>query len=128
MLECKDFKRLRMRKKKAYVEKMFEQLDGLHDSDPKGYRDLIRSMRDGSFDKKVLDSTAQVSPQKWRDNFQGLLGPSIMQSPSDDTMAAYIIDNCMAAQSCLDEPFSRKELLSAISSLKNNKAISFDIV
>ena len=78
--------------------------------------DLIRSMRDGSFDKKVLDSTAQVSPEKWRDHFQGLLGLPMQQSPSDDTMSAYIRDNCMAARTCLDEPFSRKELLAAISS------------
>ena len=42
---------------------MFEQLYGLHGSDPNGYMDLIRSMRDGSFDKKVMDSTAKVSPE-----------------------------------------------------------------
>ena len=107
---------------------MFSELDGLHNSNPKAYMDLVRSLRDGSFDKKVSDSTSHISPEKWHDHFQGLLGPSIVQSPAEDEMRAYVEKNCDTAKSSLDLPFSRQELLSAISSLKNNKAISFDQV
>ena len=107
---------------------MFSELDGLHNSNPKAYMDLVRSLRDGSFDKKVSDSTSHISPEKWHDHFQGLLGPAIVQSPAEDEMRAYVEKNCDTAKSSLCLPFSRQELLSAISSLKNNKAISFDQV
>ena len=56
------------------------------------------------------------------------LGPTIQQSPSNDEMLLFIKQNCDKSLSCLDQPFSRTELLATISSLRNNKAISFDIV
>ena len=42
-------------------------------------------------------------------------------------MTAFVQQNCDKARSCLDQPFTRTELL-AIKGLKNNKAISFDLV
>ena len=126
--ETKDFKRLCKLKKKQFVDQMFFELDGLHQSNPKGYMDLVRSMRDGSFDKEISNSTSQVSPDRWREHFQGLLGPKVQQSRSDDEMLFFFQQNCDKSSSCLDEPFTRNELLSTISRLKNNKAISFDIV
>ena len=126
--ETKDFKRLCKLKKKQFVDQMFVELDELHQSNPKGYMDLVRSMRDGSFDKEVSNSTSQVSPDSWREHFQGLLGPKVQQSPSDDEMLLFIQQNCDKSSSYLDEPFTRTELLSTISKLKNNKAIYFDIV
>ena len=99
---------------------MFSELEGLHNSNPKAYMDLVRSLRDGSFDKKVSESTSHVSPEKWHDHFQGLLGPVVLQSPAEDNMVAYVEKYCDSAKSSLDDPFSRTELLSAISSLKNN--------
>ena len=76
--------------------------------------------------KKVAETTSHVSPDSWREHFQGLLGPPIQQSPREDELILYVQQNCEAAKSCLDEPFTRCELIKAISSLKNNKAISFD--
>ena len=128
MQEAKHLKCLQKQKKKQYVEAMFSELDGLHNSNPKAYMDLVRSLRDGLFDKKVSDSTSHVSPQKWHDHFQGLLGPVLAQSNAEEEMISYVERNCDTVKSSLDEPFSRTELLSAISSLKNNKAISFDLV
>ena len=126
--ETKDFKRLRKQKKKQYIDQMFVELDELHRSNPKGYMDLVRTMRDGSFDKQVSDSTSQVSPECWKEHFKGLLGPTVQQSPSNDEMLLFIKQNCDKSFSCLDQPFTRTELLSTMSRLKNNKAILFDIV
>jgi hypothetical protein len=126
--ETKDFKRVRKLKKKQYVDQMFVELDMLHKSNPRGYMDLVRSMRDDSFDKQVSDSTSQVSPDSWRNHFKGLLGPSVQPSPRNDEMTAFVQQNCDKARSCLDQPFTRTELLATIKGLKNNKAISFDLV
>jgi len=128
MLECKEYTKLRKRKQKQYVESMFSQLEQIHGSNPKGYMDLVRSLRDGTFDKKVSDTTSHVSPLKWREHFQGLLGPTVAQAPAEEDMIAYIQQNWEGARSELDLPFTRSELIKAISSLKNNKATSFDRV
>ena len=126
MLECKEYKKVRKAKQKEYVESMFVQLDQIHGSNPKGYMDLVKSLRDGTFDKQVSDTTSHVSPHKWREHFQGLLGHPVQQSPASDDMLSYIEQNCEGAKSELDLPFTRSELLTAISALKNNKATSFD--
>jgi hypothetical protein len=85
-------------------------------------------MRDGSFDKQVSNSTSQVSPDSWRNHFKGLLGPNVQPSPRNDEMAAFVQQNCDKARSCLDQPFTRTELLGTITGLKNNKAVAFDLV
>ena len=128
LAESKDFKRLRRLKKKEYVNHIYSELDQLHKSNPKAYMDLVKSLRDGSFDKNVSDSTSHVSPEKWREHFQGLLGPPAQQSPEEDILIEYVRQHCDTAKSDLDNPFSRSELLTVISSLPNNKAISFDKV
>ena len=126
--ECKEYKRLRQFKKRQYVESMFVQLDQMHSSNPKGYMDLVRSLRDGSFDKKVADTSSHISPDSWREHFRGLLGSDVPQTPTEVELTAFLDQNCDSAKSCLDEPLTRSELLIAISALKNNKAISFDRV
>jgi len=126
MLESKVYKKLRKRKQKEYVESLFSQLDQIHGSNPKGYMDLVKSLRNGTFDKQVSDTTSHVSPDKWREHFQSLLGPTVPQAPADEDMIAYIQQNWEGAKSELDLPFSRVELIKAISGLKNNKSTSFD--
>ena len=126
MQEFKNLKKLRRLKRKQYVNQVFTELDQLHSSNPKGYMDLVKSMRDGSFDKKVSDATSHVSPENWKAHFQGLIGPEIVASPAEDKMTSYIEQNYDSARSSLDRPFTRPELLSAISTLKNNKAICLD--
>ena len=127
-VECKEYKRLRQQKKRQHVQSMFVKLDEMHKSNPKGYMDLVKSLRDGSFDKKVAETTSHVSPESWKEHFQGLLGPVVDQSPSQDELITFVKENCDSAKSCLDQSISRCEVLGAISSLKNNKAISFDRV
>ena len=44
--------------------------------------DLVKSMRDGNFDKEVSDDTSSVSPQNWFTHFSKLLARNV-QSNSD---------------------------------------------
>ena len=127
-VESKEYKRLRQLKKQQYVQSMFIELEEMHKSNPKGYMDLVKSLRDGSFDKKVAETTSHVSPDGWKQHFQDLLGPAVEQSPSQDELISYVEDNCDTQKSCLDQPITRCEILSAITCLKNNKAVSFDQV
>ena len=92
--ESKEFKRLRKQKQKQYVEHLYGELDQLHESNPKGYMDLVKSLRNGSFDKSVSDSTSHVSPEKWREHFQGLLGPPVPQTPEEDVLIEYVRQHC----------------------------------
>ena len=43
---------------------MFSELDELHKSNPKAYMDLVRSLRDGSYDKKFLTPLTVTVLQK----------------------------------------------------------------
>ena len=111
---------------------MFSQcllnFDAMHKSNPKGYMDLVKSLRDGSFDKKVAETTSQVSPESWKNHFQDLLGPNVEQTLSQEELINFVSANCDKNKSCLDQPITKCEILRAISGLKNNKAISFDRV
>ena len=40
---------------------MFDELDSIHNNNPIGYWDLIKSMRDGNFDREVADDTFSIS-------------------------------------------------------------------
>ena len=52
---------------------MFTELDQLYTSNPRGYMTLVKSLRDGSFDKKVSDNSSYMSPDKWKEHFTNLL-------------------------------------------------------
>ena len=126
--ESKDYSRVRKQKQKDFVNNLFLELDQLHRSNPKGYMNIINSIRDGSFDKAVQNDTDHVSPDKWREHFLNLLGPPIETSQQEKDMTDYISSNCDLFSSKLDSPFSLKELSTAVKGLKNNKSPSFDRV
>ena len=105
---------------------MFTELDQLHSSNPRGYMNLVKTLRDGSFDKKVSDNSSFVSPDKWQQHFSELLGPPVPPSQTDLDMTSYIADNSDKLKSELDNPFTRAEIIEEISGLDNNKAVSFD--
>ena len=69
-----------------------------------------------------------MSPQNWKDHFEGLLGPKVEQCTTNKELKSFVDQNCDKGKSCLDNPFTRSEVLAAISCLKNNKAILFDQV
>jgi hypothetical protein len=128
MAECKEFKKLRKHKQQEFVNHLFTDLNQLYVSNPKGYMDLVKSLRDGTFDKSVTNPTSHVSPEKWQEHFQSLLGPPVPRSPSEEELIDYVKQNCDALKSELDRHFSKAELLTAISGLSNNKAICADRV
>ena len=61
--ETKLYNKLVKNRQKRFVDQMFDELDSIHNNNPKGYWDLIKSMRDGNFDKEVSDDTSSISPQ-----------------------------------------------------------------
>ena len=71
--ETKLYNKLVKNRQKRFVDQMFDELDSIHNNNPKGYWDLIKSMRDGNFDKEVSDDTASISPQTWFKHFSELL-------------------------------------------------------
>ena len=124
--EHKEYKKLLKRKHKEFINKMFSELDQIHDSNPKGYMKLVNSLRNGSFDKKVSDDTSYITPDNWQQHFSELLGPPVQPNPTDLDMQTYVQDNTDLIQPELEKPITRAEIIEEISSLKNNKAISFD--
>ena len=87
---------------------------------------IVRSLRDGSFDRPKSDDTAHIDPNKWREHFSSLLAPPIVANPSDLYMSDFVQKNCDNFESELSNPFTLSEFLEGVSKLSNNKATSFD--
>ena len=71
--DIKDYRKLVKLRNKQFVNNMFMELDSMENSNPRGYMNLIKAMRDGSFDKATSDDTSSISPTKWHDHFSSLL-------------------------------------------------------
>ena len=67
--ETKQYKRLAKSKQKEFVDKLFSQLEDMEASNPRGYMELIRSMRTGNFDKDMPDDTSHIDPSIWHQHF-----------------------------------------------------------
>ena len=126
-LETKQYRKLMKSNHKKFINNLFENLDSLHKENPRGYMNLVKSLRDGTFDKKVADDSTFVSPENWRSHFSALLDPpSSPPGPADELMTSYINEHCDRQTSELSHSITKLELLRAISSLDNNKSSSFD--
>ena len=75
--------------------------------------DLVKSLRDGSFNKKVAETLSHVSPESWENHYQGLLGPSIEPSPSQEELIRFVAENCDKTKSCLYHPMTLCKILGA---------------
>ena len=53
--KTKHYKRLAKSKQKEFVDQLFTQLEGMQESNPRGYMELVKSMRNGNFDKNNPD-------------------------------------------------------------------------
>ena len=87
--------------------------------------ELIKSMRNGNFDKNNPDDTSNVSPSAWHRHFSDLLSKKIEVDPN---IKSFINENKALFESELGVPFTKEELLVAIKGLKNNKSTSLDQV
>jgi hypothetical protein len=126
--ESKDYNRVVRQNQKSFVDGLFKDLEAMDRTDPKGYMDLIKSMKQGRFDKQMPSDTSSVSSDVWFTHFKELLGKSLSVTPEEEDMELYISQNIDLLQTELDRPFSREELRNVIKCLKNNKATSFDQV
>ena len=124
--ESKKYKKLVKSKQKHYVNELFKELDILHGVNPRGYMNIVKSLRDGSFDRNKSDDTGFISPEDWRNHFSSLLGPPLSVTNKDQELLDYIENNCDKYESELGSPFTRAEFLEGVSSLANNKSTSFD--
>ena len=83
------------------------ELDSLQNNNPRGYMELIRAMRDGSFDKSAQDDTSGVNPSEWYTHFSNLLAKEV---DKNDYLEQYILDNVDLDINELNEPFTLEEL------------------
>ena len=126
--ESKEYKKIVKAKQKEYLNGIFDQLENAYSNNPRKYMDLVRSLKSGSFDKKVQSDTGSIGAQEWFDHFQQLLGPNRQATGQEEAMANFIATNKETLDSELDKRISREELLKCVKMLKNNKATSFDCV
>ena len=121
--DIKDYNKLVKQKNKQFVDNMFIELDSMENNDPRGYMELIRAMRDGSFDKPKTDDTSSVNPSTWHTHFSNLLAKKVTP---DENLDNFIKNNIDLIDNELSLPFTFEELLACLKDLKNNKACSFD--
>ena len=123
--ETKDYNKLVKSKNKEFVDNMFNELDSMQNNNPRGYMQLVKSMRAGNFDKNTPDDTSGVSPLDWFSHFSNLFTEKTDQV-RNDSLTDFVQKNIDLFKTKLDDPFSVKEFESALKDLKNNKASSFD--
>ena len=121
--ETKQYKKLAKNKQKEFVDQLFSQLEEMEVSNPRGYMELIKSMRKGNFDKNSPDDTSHIDASSWHKHFSDLLSKKVDVDPNIED---FINNNKDCFESELGTPFSKKELLLAIKGLKNNKSTSLD--
>ena len=126
--ECKEYKNLKKSKQKKFVQAMFGELDQLQGKDPRGYMNIVKFLRNGTFDKNKSDDTSHVPLHRWREHFRDLLCAPVQPGPEEEDMVRFVEESCSLRKSELVNPFSCEERFITISSLKNNKAVCFDRV
>ena len=124
-LAIKEYNKLIKLKNKQFIDNMFIELDSMERNDPRGYMDLVRSMRNGGFDKATTDDTSGISPTMWFNHFSDLLAKQV-DPVEKDNFEQLVKDNIDSIDNELNEPFTLQELLVGLKGLKNNKASSFD--
>ena len=126
--ESKVYKRVVKASQKTYVDGIYKDLELINRSDPKGYMDLVKTLKEGTFDKKMPSDTEGIAPDAWLNHFKDLLGKAKAPTVKDHEMEEYILKNIDAFQTELDQPFTHDELKRSLKALKNNKASGFDLV
>ena len=102
--ETKQYNKLVKSKHKQFIDNMFDDLDTMQHNNPRGYMQLIRSMREGNVDKKTPDDTSGVSPADWYSHFRELLAQNI-ETTRKKELNDILHLNVDIFKSKLDEPF-----------------------
>ena len=96
---------------------MFLELDSIKENNPKGYMDLIKTLRDGNFDKEVDSDTSHVSPQEWFSHFSELLSKNVA-CEQNDNLDSFVKGNWDIFTPDINIPFTKSEMLSGLKQLK----------
>ena len=104
---------------------MFDELEVAKNKNPRGYFNIVKSLKSGSFDRNISDDSSFVSPQDWLSHFQSLLGPPV-PAENDKDLLEYVEEHGDTFQTEPDNKITKAEFLSCVSSLDNNKSTSFD--
>ena len=125
--ERKHYKSIVKKSQNTFLNSLFNQLDSYQQSDPKKYMDIVRSLRNGSYDSVQKDDSSGVPPDTWKEHFTNLLG-KVIPPTAEQVMQDDYVNNFgpHASKPELDGIISKAELIAAIKKLKNNKASSFD--
>ena len=104
---------------------MFKQMDECRETDPRKYMELVKKIRDGSFDKQPNSDTDSISPEDWKSHFSDLLGPKITKTEHHIEYENFVSQNVEKCNQIFEKALDKNEILK---SLKNNKSSSFDRV
>ena len=113
--------------KQQQGKEKFEQLDDLK-NDHRKYIDIVKKIRDGTFDRNSNSDSDSVSPDNWQEHFSTLLGPNIEKNQKQEFYENFVKNNIEDHNKIFQEPLKKSEILDAIKSLKNGKSSSFDLV
>ena len=105
------------KKKYQFTEKLKEQLESLHETDPKSFWRTI--------DKLKNNDNAQDNPislERWREHFTNLL------NKQDEDIDLKELEEDGKRNKILDFEFTHKEVLDRIKKLKNNKQCGLDLI
>ena len=108
-------------KHRQFIDNMFTELNSMQHNNPRGYMQLIKSMREGNFDKQTPDDTSGVPPSEWFSHFSNLLAKKVDPTRKLE-LNKLIIENRDFLKTKLDLKISVQEFDSALKDLKNNKA------
>ena len=128
MTEKKQYKFLIRQKQKQHLNDLFLQLDSLHNTDPRGYMQLVKSIKNNNHDTHVKDDTNAIRPKDWHTHFSNLLSQQPVQSEAQRAKDIFVEQNMHLCDPVFNLPFTKTDLRKVISRLKNNKASSFDMV
>ena len=121
----REYTKARKAKKKSFKNSIINELQGLHDNNPKLYWKLINDFQN----KDTCDQENNITPAQWLSHFQDL--NSIKTEFSERVKQLDIkLDNSEKSK-CFNESdfqITESEIVNAISKLKNNKAPGLDTI
>ena len=117
----KNYRKIRKKKIRQYYGSIVDQLDTLLENSPKKYWDLLNNLI-----QNKSESTCDISASSWLKYFEDLNKKPVRTSLDIYYRLKNLEDTKIFSE--LDNLISKKEIIDNISSLKNNKASSYDAI
>lgn len=122
----REYNKCRKQTKRQYKQTILQELQTLHDTNPKSYWKLISNLRD---EDSCSDTNNNISLDSWLKHFQSLNSLENKFSNRDQ-----FLQDCVKnlekekVFNELDNSITQQEILAAISKLKNNKSPYLDLI